>query len=136
LRRVGSPGIALADAFDVEDHIVASLGTTPRPLFKRISAVQHLFFELTAILCPPTPGTGRGVATPQESRDRFDAASRARSDSVMTVLKSRPAPQPGPAQPEQLRALRERGRERQPVRTTATKRPRIIVATSDPDAAD
>jgi hypothetical protein len=53
----------------------------------------------------------------------------------MTVLKSRPAPQPGPAQPEQLRAAR-RGQERQPVRTTATKRPRIIVATSDPDAAD
>lgn len=132
----GLPGIALADAFDIEDHIVTSLGATPRPFFKRISAVQHLFFDLAVILCPPTSGTGRGVASPQESRDGFEAASWARSDSVMAVLKSRPAPQPGPAQPEQLHALRVRGRERQPLRTATTKRPRIIIATSAPDAAD
>ncbi len=130
----GLPGIALADAFEIEDHIVTSLGATPRPLFKRISSVQHLFFDLAAILCPPTPGTGRGVATPKESRDGFDAASRSRGESVLAVLKSRPAPQPGPAQPDQLRALRERGRDRRPVPTAAIERPRIIVATSDPDA--
>lgn len=130
----GVPGIALADAFEIEDLIVTSLGKTPKPLFKRISSVQHLFFDLATILCPPTPGTGRGIATPQESRDGFDAAIRARGDGVMAALKSRPAPDPGPAQPDQIRALRER--ERRPVRTAATKRPRIIVATSEPEEGD
>lgn len=132
----GLPGIALADAFEIEDHIFASLSATPRPLFKRISAVQHLFFDLSVILCPPTPGAGRGVATPQESRDGFDSAIRARGDGVLAALKGQPAPEPGPAQPEQLRALHERRREGRPVRTNAIKRPRIIVATSEPNTTD
>lgn len=129
----GAPGIALADAFEIEDLIFTALGKKPRPYFKRISSVQHLFFDLAAILCPPAPGGGRGVATPRESRDGFDAAARARRKGAVEALKGRPTPDPGPAQPEQLRALRER--ERRPLRTASVKRPRIIVATSEPELA-
>jgi hypothetical protein len=52
----------------------------------------------------------------------------------MTVLKSRPALSLA-RRSRNSSALREGGGAA-PVRTTATKRPRIIVATSDPDAAD
>lgn len=127
----GVPGIALADAFEVEDLILTSLGKTPRPRFKRISSLRALFFGLETILCPPKPGAGRGVATPRESRDRFDAAISARGDGVLAALKGRPAPQPGPVQADQLRALR--ATEGRPVRTAATKRPRVIVATEQLD---
>lgn len=123
----GAPGIALADAFAVENLITTSLAKTPRPLFKRISALQHLFFGLETILCPPKPSAGRGVASPRESRDAFDAALRARSEGPSVASTDRLVPQPGPAQADQLVALR--ARERRPVRTAATKRPRIIVAT-------
>lgn len=129
----GAPGIALANAFEIEDLINTALGKKPRPYFKRISSVQHLFFDLATILCPPTSGSGRGVATPQESRDGFDSAVRVRRTGVLEGTKGLPTPQPGPAQPDQLRALRER--ERRPVRTAGVKRPRIIVATSEPDPA-
>lgn len=125
----GVPGVALADALEIKDLISTSLAKTPRPLFKRITAVQHLFFELPIILCPPAK-SGRGIATPRESRDSFEQVSRARRRSEIPIIQRPEAPQPGRMQPEQIEALR--GREERRVRRDGrAKRPRVIVATSE-----
>jgi hypothetical protein len=130
----GVPGISLADAFEIEAHIKGSLTIKPRPLFRRISSVQHLFFGLETILCPPSSGSGRGLATPQESRDTFERIVNVqrvrRSQGEGAVVKDIQSRQPGIAQPEQLQALREQEGRR--VRTAAIERPRVIVATGEP----
>lgn len=127
----GLPGIALADAFEIKEIIENALAVQPRPLFKRISSLHHLFFGLDTILCPPNPATGQGVATPKESRDAFEATIRSQGRTALARLRS--VPEPASAQFDQLNALRARAR--QPVRTATTSRPRIIIATSELDPA-
>ena len=125
----GVPGIAMADALEIEDLIDKGLATTPRPPFKRITSVQPFFFGLDDILCPPAKG-GFGIATPAQSRERFEEVMRRRGRSALPKLQRAEAPEPGPVQPDQMAALR--GSERQPVRhDTKTQRPRLIVATSE-----
>lgn len=123
----GVPGVALADAFDVEAIIRSSLAKKPPRFFKRMTAVQHLFFDLPQILCPPTAGAGRDIASPRESRDAFAEATQGRGQRGSPSAENRLIPEPGPVQAEQLDALRRRDVQRIR-RDFRTPRPRLIVA--------
>lgn len=123
---IGVPDIGLVDGFYINKIIHRSITTTPKPLFKRISSIQHLFFEFKDLLCPPQAGSGSGLATPEESRDSFDAVRRRESARGLDDWE-RPIPQLGEATQEQIRALRER--EFLPIRPSTTKshRPRVLL---------
>lgn len=127
----GIPSIALADAFDIEAIVTNALGTTPRPLFKRLTFLQHLFFPLSTILCPPADASGRGIATPKESRDAYERARRERRRTELAKLKSDPAPADLTGVPDELRqALTYRDERR--LQPAEIPRPQIIIDASEP----
>lgn len=125
----GLPGITLADAFEIENHVLTSLATKPRPRFKQLNAVMPHFFTLDILLCPPTKEIHRSVCTPQESRDAFVQGREARPTSVLAAMKGRPTPEVGKIPRELLTALRRSEVAR--VIKAPIERPQLVIATSE-----
>lgn len=127
----GLPGIALADAFEIQHIINTSLHATPRPRFKQIGKLSHLFFKLEVLLCPGLPAAGRLVALPSESRDRYvretQGQRKRRASSAMNV----DVPNVGSMTGEQEMALRgARDGAGRVQRRASIERPRLIVSTT------
>lgn len=121
----GVDGIMLADAFEIESIVTGALGAKPRPRFKRLTSLKDLFFPLTDILCPPT-GSGRGVATPRESRDSYARVREERPRSVFSILKSHPVPNVGQEVPTELRLALLNG-EAGRIQRASVERPQIVI---------
>lgn len=130
----GVEGIMIADAFEIESIVTAALGAKPRPRFKRLTSLKDLFFPLTDILCPPT-GSGRGIATPQESRDSYARVREGRPRSVFAALKSHPAPDVGQQVPSELRLALLNG-EGGRIQRASVDRPQIVINASVPQAVE
>ena len=126
----GVDGIMLADAFEIESVIKNALGAKPRPRFKRLTSLKDLFFPLTDILCPPA-SSGRGIATPAESRDSYARVRERRPRSVLSALKSHPAPDVGKQVPAGLRQALSNG-EGARIQRASVDRPQIVINASEP----
>jgi hypothetical protein len=129
----GVPSIALADAFEIEAIIGGALKAFPRPPFKRLTYLQHLFFPLSAILCPPASTSQRGIATPGQSRDAYDRQRRERRRLTGITMDPRPLPDFAEVPDELREALASRDdRKLQPAEIP---RPQVIIDASDPASA-
>lgn len=72
-------GIQLADGREINvivRALVKAKAHGKRPRWKRVEYLQHLFFPLTTILCPPadSSGTGASIIQPEVSRQAVLAA--------------------------------------------------------------
>lgn len=132
--KAGVQGIALADAFMVQElREQAKESPKPRPPYKRLARLQHLFFGLDTILCPPPTATSGVVATPAQSLQAYNEVARSRSEG-MASYKRPYIDKPGPMLREQWDALRRREEAR--IQKAEVPWPRLIVAASMPTDED
>lgn len=78
-------GIELASAREIRELVKLIVRVKPKRLpFKRIGALQSLFFPLTTILCPPAVPSGplRAIPSPAQARDAVEQSIERRGSAV------------------------------------------------------
>lgn len=122
----GVPSVALANALDIEVIINDALAQSPRPLFKRLTKLRHLFLPLSTILCPSAGSAHRGIANPRESRDAYERETRERRPQMDQKTEPRPIPDVMNGVPKVLREALARREDRR-LQPAKIPRPQVII---------